>query len=187
MKIKLVDGFKIRNTLDIEFGAVGDRSLYPYIKTGEVWLDRSFKAEKDWLLNRFRLKKSLTRRYGYERAKSKMRPAKTGAAPGRCLRELITALGRTRIYLTDGATVRRTLDPNFCFGGHWLVYDYIPKNEVWLDDAADPRELKYILVHELYELELMRGGKEYSDAHDYANAAEKESRRKDGVAKYAKD
>jgi hypothetical protein len=33
----------------------------------------------------------------------------------------------------------------------------------------------------------MKNGKCYNDAHEYANAAEKEARRKDGLTAYPKD
>ncbi len=53
--------------------------------------------------------------------------------------------------------------------------------------AVSKKEQKYILHHELFELSLMEKGKSYNNAHDFANAAEKELRRNDKVTKYIKD
>jgi hypothetical protein len=184
MKIKLVDGFKVRNTEDIDFSVIGDNSVYPFIKPGEIWFDKSFIKEKDFFMELFKKRKILTEKYGYEKAKEMLRPKSKDLSGLRI--KLIEEKGNTKIYLVDGAKVRQNLDPSFCFGGHWLVYNYVPKGEVWMDNATQEAEIKYIMVHELYELQLMSQGKDYNNAHDFANAAEKEARRKDG-AKYKRD
>lgn len=185
MKIKLVDGFKIRNTEDIDFSVIGDNSVYPYIKRGETWFDKSFEKEKDFFVKLFKKRKFLTKKYGYEKAKEMLRPKPKNVADLRL--KLLGKNKKTKIYLSDGAKLRQNLDPSFCFGGHFKVYDYIPKGEVWIDNATQEKERKYVLVHELYELQLMSQGKNYNNAHDFANAAEKEARRNDGVAVYPKD
>ncbi len=188
MKLKLADGFKIRNTIDVEFGVIGDHSLYPFIPKGEVWLERDYVPEQKFILDLYRRKMALAKRYGYERAKAKLRPKRVDRRAVRlCPRLGLGRVGRTGVFLVDGSFVRRRLDPNFCFGGHYLVYDYVPAGQVWLDDAAEDAELKYIAVHELFELFLMQAGKDYTNAHDFANAAEKEARRADGIAHYPKD
>jgi len=188
MKLKIVDGFKVRNTLDIEFCAAGDRSVYPYIKPGELWFEKYYLPEKAFLLHVYKIKKRLVRKFGWEKAKSLLRPDKFNKrALQQCRLALLAKTRGLRVYLVDGPAVRRHLDPDFFFGGHWLVYRYVPKNEVWLDSAAAGPELKYVATHELFELALMKSGKTYNDAHEYANAAEKEARRKDGVARYPKD
>jgi hypothetical protein len=187
-KLKIVDGCNIRNSLDIEFGVIGDRSLYPYIKPGEVWLEKYFLPEKTAILTNFLRKKKLAKRLGYEAAKAKQRPKKIDRqAVKYCHLQKLGRFGKAAVHLVDGRLVRQKLDPNFCFGGHHLVYKYIPRGEVWLDDAVDTAELRFIAVHELFELELMRAGKDYTNSHDFANAAEKEARRADGGAAYPKD
>lgn len=187
MKLKVVDGFNIRNSLDIEFGVIGDRAIYPYIPAGEIWLERYFLPEKDAILESFRRKKRLSRRHGYEKAKALLRPKRTDlGARKKCRKTVLCRMGPIKIILVDGRLVRRRLDPNFCFGGHYLVYKYVPRSEVWLDDTAGP-ELKYVAIHELFELSLMQHGKDYANAHEFANAAEKEARRRDGIARYPKD
>ena len=187
-KLKIVDGFKIRNTLDVEFCALGDKDVYPYMKPGQLWLERYYLPEKAFLLHVYKIKKRLVKRFGWERAKALLRPDKFNRdLPEKCHLALLGKLGQLKIYLVDGPMVRRHLDPDFFFGGHYRVYKYVPKNEVWLDSAVTGPELKYVAVHELFELALMKIGKGYDDAHEYANAAEKEARRKDGLTAYPKD
>ncbi|MDZ4385043.1 MAG: hypothetical protein U0944_01355, partial [Candidatus Moranbacteria bacterium] len=87
----------------------------------------------------------------------------------------------------SGREVRAKLDPDFFLGGHNLVYGYVPKNEIWIDDAQDGREIKYTLLHELHEAKLMEKGTSYDNAHDFSLATEKAARRNDGFGHYPKD
>jgi len=61
-----------------------------------------------------------------------------------------------------------------------LVYEYVPRRTVWIEQTLDKRDWPHILNHEAYERSLMEQGKPYDIAHDYACAAEKESRRAAG-------
>lgn len=187
MRVKIVDGYRIRNVVDVEFSMIADRETFPYVPKGEVWLERYYLPEKADVLARFAAKRRLARKFGYERAKAMLRPQPAPQAADRCRVRRLGRRGGATVWLVRGREVRAALDPNFCFGGHWLVYGYVPKGEVWLDDAVAAKERPFILVHELYELALMRRGKGYSDAHDHANAAEKEARRAAGVGRYPKD
>ncbi|MEK7158954.1 MAG: hypothetical protein AAB575_03515 [Patescibacteria group bacterium] len=186
-RIRLVDGFKIRNTIDVDFSVIGDHRVYPYIEKGEVWFDRAFIKEKNFFIKLFKNRLLLMKKYGYERAKEILRTQTNSTAQKKIKRKIIKKEKNLTIYLVDGARVRKTLDPSFCFGGHWKVYKYIPKNEIWIDNATLPKERKYVIVHETYELKLMKKGMNYNNAHDFATAAEKSARRNDGVAHYLKD
>jgi len=184
--IKLVDGFKIRNTVDVEFAMIGDNSKFTYIPVGQIWIEKYHAFEKEFILKYFLRRKMLSKKIGYEGAKTKLRPSKIQPLTS-VSKTLIVKIGLLKIFLVDGFIVRKQIDPGFCLGGHYMVYRYIPKNELWLDVAVDQNELPYILTHELRELELMKHGMSYNNAHDHAHAAEKEARRNDGVAKYPKD
>ncbi|OGY40896.1 MAG: hypothetical protein A2Y82_03435 [Candidatus Buchananbacteria bacterium RBG_13_36_9] len=187
MRVKIVDGFKIRNTFEIDFGVLGDNFNTPFIRPGEIWLDKAFLAEKKKILVEYHENRKLVKKFGYEKAKKMMRfKVAKGFKIDSIKIKLLKKQGLLKIYLVKGRKTRENLDPNFYFGGHYLVYKYVPKNEVWIDNTVIPEERKYILVHELYELGLMKKGKSYNNAHDYANAAEKEVRRKDGF-KYVTD
>lgn len=186
-KIKIVDGYKIRNTIDLDFGCVEDMLTCPYIPKNEIWFDKAFLKEKKSIMLTFQKKRDLMKKYGYEKAKKILRGKMKKIDQKKVHLKLLGKRGALKIFLVSGHLVREHFDFNFVFGGHGYVYDYVPKNEVWLDDAMLTKERKYVLIHELFELNLMKKGKKYDDAHDYACAPEKEARRKDGVAKYLKD
>jgi hypothetical protein len=88
--------------------------------------------------------------------------------------------GRTQppdqVWIVDGRGVRDRFDPNFTQGGHGLRYRFVPRREIWIDDAISERELEPTLGHEAHELALMREGWSYYDAHDSALAFEKKLR-----------
>lgn len=90
------------------------------------------------------------------------------------------------IKYIDGKKVREK-DVEFCIGGHHFRYDFIPENEVWIEDVfRDKLDFTADLVHELVERTLMKHlGYEYEDAHDMANVIETEVR-KNKLSKKAK-
>lgn len=76
------------------------------------------------------------------------------------------------VFLVNGKAVRDNYRINFSQGGHSFVYDWIPKNEIWLEKEEE-NELPYILAHEYTEMILMRDyNKKYEDAHKMASKAE---------------
>ncbi len=78
------------------------------------------------------------------------------------------------VWLVDGERVRNELDIDFTCGGHHLVYPwYVPKGEIWIDNALGPLDATATLLHEAVEHCLMRDRKwNYDRAHDAASAAE---------------
>jgi hypothetical protein len=59
------------------------------------------------------------------------------------------------VWIVNGELVRFFFFIDFTEGGHGFVYPFVPKNEVWLDDDLNPRERKFVLLHELHERNLM--------------------------------
>ncbi len=84
------------------------------------------------------------------------------------------------VWLVDGERVRNELDIDFTCGGHNLVYPrYVPRGEIWIDDALGPLDATATLLHEAVEYCLMRDRKwSYDRAHDAASAAEMPLRKK---------
>ena len=80
--------------------------------------------------------------------------------------------GEVKIWVVNGELVRDLFFLDFTEGGHDLIYPFVPKNEVWIDDDVSPKELKFILLHELHERNLMIKGWTY-DLHDERTAIEK--------------
>lgn len=182
LKLVYVDGYKIRQNLDPNFSVIHfnnpDWAVFDskwYIPKGEIWFDHRFKGEEDFL------KKILLKISSRSEARKFI---KKGRPKNFILKEEVQ--GKTKIQCVDGKTVREYLDPEFVLGGHDLIYSYIPEKTIWLDNRMDQRDISHLLVHEMTERKLMVEGKSYDIAHDYATAAEKESRRKAG-GKYIGD
>lgn len=196
MKIVYVDGFKIRNTLDDDFadfhfniGFSRYVSKY-YIPKNEIWIDHIFKIseEVDFLFKIYeeneRYFKNNPTGLGYKDFLRKTLCSPGPAPSFKIKKEIVDGFD---IVYVNGKTVRQYLDTQFVFGGHSLVYDYIPKNEIWLDTVTDSREIPYFLVHEKHERDLMEKGKSYDTAHRFASAADMEQRIKDGYGAYPGD
>jgi len=181
MELVYVDGYKIRQNLDPDFTIIHFRNPDPtvfdsrwYIPEGEIWFDHFFKGEEDFLKEI--LLSGLT-----DREEIKKHFCKKGKPGNFIVREEIK--NSLKIQHVDGKTVREYIDPEFVFGGHDLVYSYVPEKTVWIDNRMDPRDIPHTLLHELTERKIMADEKKsYDVAHDYATAAEKESRRLAGGA-----
>jgi hypothetical protein len=185
MDQKIVDGWKIRNTIDTDFCGWGTHADYPYIPLGELWLDKFLKPESKLFRELVKLERSMRgKSFRLIRAKAK----KTLTLPKKAKPGVIKTEkhGKYKAVYVDGAHVRSHSDPYFILGGHDLVYPYIPKNEIWIDTRHDEREWIYTLTHELHERELMAKGMAYDDAHDFALAMERMKRRQDGVAEFVR-
>jgi hypothetical protein len=92
-------------------------------------------------------------------------------------RELFGRLDDDEVWIVDGRAVRDHFDPNFTQGGHHWRYRFVPRRQIWIDDAVAERELEYTLAHEAHEVALMRRGMSYDDAHERALVVEKSLRR----------
>lgn len=92
---------------------------------------------------------------------------------------------RLKIYLVDGEEVRKE-HIEFVSGGHGFVYNYIPKDEIWIDEnqKSKPADMEATIKHEIFEVRKMRDeGLTYEEAHELANDMEKEQRQKDEPVK----
>jgi hypothetical protein len=82
-----------------------------------------------------------------------------------------------KVWIVDGLVVRRDIFGEFLYGGNPQRYPWIPKNEIWIDNAISAEEFKYTLMHELHERDLMaKKGMSYSDAHDSSLVLERNLR-----------
>lgn len=199
--IRYVDGFLIRNTLDLEFSLIHQYGISItaihrkfYIPKDEIWIDNIVREETDFLVksevyfDRPEVKEELAK----NEAEGRTFDEKRSVLKKLCLPPPVPIFEVKRepnekldILYVDGSMIRKYFDPEWSFGGHDLVYSYIPKGQIWIDILIDPKEIKYILQHELSERNFMdKEGKDYNIAHDYASVEEKESRIKDGVGSY---
>lgn len=186
-KLKYVDGLKIRNTLDPDFGVVGSSRIYSYIPKKEIWLDGLYKKEKEHFLKIHLYELKLMKKINYGEARKIIERRfikKINKIPN-----FVTMQKRYKGFIikyVDGRIIRKYLDPKFILGMHGVLDKYVIKKEIWIDIRQDKEEYKYTLLHEYTEALLMKKGMDYQSAHDYALVAEKIARRKDG-ASYLKD
>lgn len=84
------------------------------------------------------------------------------------------------IYLVNGERVRNEIDVDFVNGGNEAVYpNFIPRDEIWIDDAQHALDRTATTLHELIERDLMlHHGMDYDTAHDRANVYERAFRRR---------
>lgn len=90
----------------------------------------------------------------------------------------------TKVEEVDGKTVRDNLRTEFIGGGNHEATSEIPKGEIWLENNVSPQEKSKFLLHELVERAILRQNKQkgqateknYTKAHDIANAIEGEAR-----------
>lgn len=211
MQIVYVDGFKIRNTLDDDFAELhrnlGKFSIFAnkyYIPENEIWIDDIYRKSEE--VNFF-LKVDLeSERYFNDPNLIKDETENTNKSVDqwywrKWLNEKICLPGQVpdfvvkretldedlSVVYVNGVIIRKYLDCQFVYGGHDLVYSYIPKNEIWLDVVNGETENKYILIHEKLERDLMAQGKIYDIAHRYALVADMEARINDGIGMYVGD
>jgi hypothetical protein len=90
---------------------------------------------------------------------------------------VLTTKDGIKVYLVDGNYVKKNYNMDFVEGGHWRVYDYIPKGEVWVDRLVDKDERLYVIAHELLECRDMADGTTYNKAHIRANRRERKYRK----------
>lgn len=75
----------------------------------------------------------------------------------------------TKIYIVDGNHIRNNIFVDFVLGGHGYVYDFVPKDEIWIERIQNSKDEQYNFTHEVIEYLLMKHCKKYyDDAHDFS-------------------
>lgn len=92
------------------------------------------------------------------------------------------------VYVVDGEWVRNNLSVVFGHGGHGLVHEFIPLNEIWVGQqhfvdcvckkrsdrqAMSGAAIESTIVHEIAEYQAMDKGAIYWEAHEIAHHAER--------------
>jgi len=92
--------------------------------------------------------------------------------------------GDVTVYLIDGNMARSYYKTDYTQGGHGYVYPWVPKQQIWIEDGSDHRELPFIVCHEYLERRLMRDARlGYDRAHEIASALEFDLRKGTGLTK----
>ena len=186
LQVWVVDGSYIRSHKDEEFTNFGQHYRYPYIPTNELWIGREAKHDErqffiDHLLVEHRL---MAKGMPYEKAlpaadrrerKERRRAGDVGRLThhgqtlpdGKDVHERLWQKLKKglSVWIVNGRLVRSVFDIDFTEGGHDYVYEFVPENELWIDDAIEESERGYILLHELHERNRMAKGWPYDKAH----------------------
>jgi hypothetical protein len=192
-KIWIVDGAYVRGHIDEEFTNFGQHYRYPYIPDDEFWIDREAEHDEhaffiDHLLVEHRLmakdvpygaaleagdrveRKERRRAGDVRRMTAKGQKLPDGHdVHERLWKRLENGIA---VWIVNGRLVRSVFDVDYTAGGHDYVYEFVPQNEVWIDDAIEEQERSYVLLHELHEQNRMREGLPYSKAHDESSRLE---------------
>lgn len=192
LAIWIVDGTLIRDSLDIEFSNFGQHYAFDFIPRGELWLDRETAPdEQTFFVDHLLVERSLMERgVPYDSALeiadrreiaerdsagdvAKVRgddgmpdPAKVHISRWR------TLASGLKVWVVDGRLVRSAFDVDFTEGGHDHVYEFVPPNEVWIDNNVATDERPFVLYHELHERNLMVNAWTYDSAHTDADRFE---------------
>lgn len=91
--------------------------------------------------------------------------------------------GKFDVWYVDGRYIRDHIDIEFTNFGQHYKFDFIPKNEFWIDKEHGIVEEKFYVDHLLVEHRLMKKGMSYEDALDRANEVERKERNKVEIVK----
>ncbi|MDD5224304.1 MAG: hypothetical protein PHE84_09950 [bacterium] len=182
----LVDGAYVRGHINEEFTNFGQHYQYSFIPLKEFWIDREAHTDEqrffiDHLLVEHRLMaKGMPLAQALEignRAERRERRRAGDLARlthhGRKLpegKDVHVRLWKkmengVSVWIVNGRLVRSVFDLDYTEGGHDYVYEFVPENEVWIDDDVMENERGYVLVHELHERNRMARGWPYEKAH----------------------
>lgn len=73
------------------------------------------------------------------------------------------------IWVVNGSVIRDKLDMEFALGGNPARYQYVPENQIWIENIPDITE---VAIHELTETIFMLTGLSYDKAHEKASQIE---------------
>jgi hypothetical protein len=186
LKIWVVDGKYVRGHVDEEFTNFGQHYRFPFIPEDELWLDvEDAQDEQRFFIDHLLVERRLMARgKPYAQAieaadrveREERRRARDMARLTRGGRELPKGADvhvrlwkklddGVSVWIVSGRLVRSVFDIDFTAGGHDYVYEFVPENEVWIDDDIVDEERGYVLLHELHERNRMAEGWPYEKAH----------------------
>lgn len=83
-----------------------------------------------------------------------------------------------KVWLVDGKYIRDNIDEEFTNFGQHYQFDFIPKNEFWIDKEGSPGERKIYIEIMLMMNKFMKQGMDHEEAVEKVNAFEKDKREK---------
>lgn len=186
LQVWIVDGSYVRTHIDEEFTNFGQHYSFSCIPKDELWIDQEAENDErrffiDHLLVEHRLMekgvdydKALVEADKIERReRSRAGDVRRLTHEGKELpdgKEVHERLWKklengVSVWIVNGRLVRSVFDIDFTEGGHDYVYEFVPENEVWIDNDIEEKERPYVLLHELHERNRMATGWSYNKAH----------------------
>ncbi len=185
LSVWVVDGEYVRQNVDEEFSNFGHHWTIKEIPEREIWLDQEGHPDEQRFFLRHAIveRKLMERGKSYEEARvaadkieremrsragdlSRVRRGKEPVQPQSVHERLWKALpSGVHVWFVNGRLVRSVYDVEFTEGGHDHVYEFVPRDEVWIDDDLHEAECGFVLFHELHERNLMAKGMDYDRAH----------------------
>lgn len=187
-KVWIVNGKYIRDNINKEFTNYGQHYRFNFIPRDEFWIDKEenpgeeeYFIESMLVMNRL-MSKGMSHKEAVkiankiekrERSKSKLmkKELKIKKSKGEIKKTVYKNIIRKysnkkiKIWIVNGELVRDLFFVDFTEGGHDKVYNFIPENEIWIDDDLDLPERRFVILHELHERNLMCKGRNYDSAH----------------------
>ncbi len=197
-----VNGKYVRENLDKDFNNFGQHHDFGFIPKDEFWLDREHNSNEQrfFVENMLAENKFISDGKGYEKAReladekeekerAKLKIIKKALKKISHGEKIINKIHkkllkkysneRIKVWIVRGDLVRSLFFIDFTEGGNDQIYHFIPYGEIWLDDDLNPGERNFVLLHEIYERNLMKKGIPYwssknslKTAHGSANKVE---------------
>jgi len=193
-KVWIVDGEYIRSKMDREFTNYGQHYRFNFIPEKEFWIDKQKVPgeEKFYIINMLVENRLMAKGLRYSEAVDKANSVerkerikdyliRKGIETRRKIKESAESVHKRllkkyskklKVWIVDGRLVRDLFFIDFTEGGHDKVYPFIPAGEIWLDDDLTLREIKFVLLHEVHERNLMCSGENYDTAHEASSEIE---------------
>lgn len=190
----LVNGALVRKELDENFVEYDYHGHFHFIPEKEFWIDNEMSGKEYGLYIKRLLKETSFLKEGLsvvEAAHKADTFEETLRQNGKRMQKILASQnqevfhhllkkkqleeysGTVRVWLVDGSLVRSIYLLGYAEGGHDVVYSWIPKNEIWLEESLKHEERAFIVLHELHERYLMISQKmSYADAHHGATIVE---------------
>lgn len=182
----IVDGNYIRSNLDEEFSNFGQPLDFSIIPKNEIWIDKEHSGNESrffiaHMLAEHKLmaegktfdqaREYANRIEAKERANSRLYKETHKKIQHRkeILKKIHKKLlkkysgGRAKVWIVNGEIIRDLFFSEFTEGGNDQIYSFVPKGEIWLDDDLSPKEIKFVLLHEIHERNLMAKGWSYDE------------------------
>jgi len=186
LSVWIVDGSYIRTRIDEEFTNFGQHYRFKFIPKNELWIDQeASNNERRFFIDHLLIERRLMsegKSYSHAIDKADLEERKERRRAGDLARftqksRILPEADKVHIrlwkklasgvsvWIVNGRLVRSVYDIDFTEGGHDYVYEFVPENEVWIDDDLEENERPYVLLHELNERQLMSKGETYDEAH----------------------